>query len=217
MRILIEVPTFDGRISQATWESLWRLDRCGHQVDCKPRTGYGCAMARNRIAADALNGRYDYVLMVDNDIALPADALKNLLEHGADFAMGYYLNRYARGEQRFVCAYDVEAGGWKMHEASELRKLREEGVHAIRVKGGGMGCALIKAEVFERVGFPWFEWKDIDRDETFEPDVYQAKDRFTSGGEDIEFCLKLTQAGVDMLLDTRVACGHEFREVKWPS
>lgn len=31
MRILIEVPTYDGRISQATSESLWRLDRCGHE------------------------------------------------------------------------------------------------------------------------------------------------------------------------------------------
>ena len=69
MRILIEVPTYDGRISQATSESLWRLDKCGHEIDYKPRTGYGCDMARNRIAADALSARYDHVLMVDNDIA----------------------------------------------------------------------------------------------------------------------------------------------------
>jgi hypothetical protein len=39
MRILIEVPTYDGRISQATSESLWRLDTGGHEVDYRPRTG----------------------------------------------------------------------------------------------------------------------------------------------------------------------------------
>ena len=102
MRILIEVPTYDGRISQATSESLWRLDTCGHEVDYRPRQGYGCAMARNRIAADALNAHYDFVLMVDNDIALPPDALSRLLGHDCDFALGYYLKRYARGESRLT-------------------------------------------------------------------------------------------------------------------
>ena len=216
MRILIEVPTYDGRISQATSESLWRLDRCGHDVDYKPRTGYGCAMARNRIAADALNARYDYVLMVDNDIALPRDALAKLLEHDADVAMGYYLNRYARGESRLTTAYKAEAGGWKMYEASELRELRDQGATAVPVKGGGMGCALIRADVFRRVEFPWFEWKDIDFDEYFAPSAYECTDKFQSGGEDIEFCIKCRRAGVEMVVDPRVACGHEFREVKWP-
>ena len=215
MRILIEVPTYDGRISQATSESLWRLDRCGHTVDYKPRTGYGCAMARNRIAVDALNARYDCVLMVDNDIALPQDALKNLLEHDADVALGYYLNRYARGESRYTTLYKL-GGGWHMYEASELGELRESGEYAIDVKGGGLGCALIKSEVFERLEFPWFEWKDMGYEDCFAVDVYGCKDRFQSGGEDIEFCNACRDAGIRITADTRVACGHEFREVKWP-
>ncbi len=216
MRILIEVPTYDGRISQATSQSLWRLDRCGHEVDYKPRQGYGCAMARNRIAADALNAHYDYVLMVDNDIELPQDALRNLLEHETDFVMGYYLNRYARGEERFTTLYRLGAG-WKMYAASELRQLRDGGTTRIEVKGGGMGCALIRPSVFERVRFPWFEWTDINRTVIDAEDAYSCYDAFASGGEDINFCNRVTQANIRIYADPRVGCGHEFREVKWPS
>ena len=215
MRILIEVPTYDGRISQATSESLWRLDTCGHEVDYKPRNGYGCAMARNRIAADALNAKYDFVMMVDNDIALPQDALSCLLSHDADFVMGYYLNRYARGENRFTTLYKP-GFTWQMYDASELREMRERGEHRLKVKGGGLGCALIKTSVFERVPFPWFEWTDIKYDQYDAADVYECSDKFMSGGEDINFCNACTNAGIEIIADTRVACGHEFREVKWP-
>ena len=215
MRILIEVPTYDGSISQATSESLWRLDRCGHTVDCKPRTGYGCAMARNRIAADALNAHYDFVLMVDNDIALPHDALANLLEHDVDFVMGYYLNRYARGKSRYTTLYKP-AWNWQMYDMAELREMRENGEHLIQVKGGGMGCSLIRTSVFERIEFPWFEWVDQAREKMDVADAYESRDAFTSGGEDITFCIQCGMAGIPIHADTRVACGHEFREVKWP-
>ena len=216
MRILIEVPTYDGRISQGTWQSLWLLDRCGHAVDCKPRTGYGCDMARNRIAADALNAHYDFVMMVDNDITLPRDALRNLLEHDADFVMGYYLNRYARGGNRYTTLYKV-GYDWQMYDAAELVQLREQGEHRIKVKGGGMGCALLRTSVFERLDFPWFKWTDMAFDRYDAADAYECADKFQSGGEDINFCNRCRDAGIEIFADTRVACGHEFREVKWPS
>ena len=215
MRILIETPTYDGRISQATSQSLWRLDRSGHDVDYRPRQGYGCAMARNRIAADALDAGYDYVLMVDNDIGFEPDALSHLLEHECDFVMGYYLNRYARGERKLVNTYKLGAG-WDMYEADELHALCDTGTHTVRVKGGGMGFALIRASLFERVKFPWFEWADIGRSERRADDVYGLSDAFLSGGEDVNFCNRCADAGVPIYVDTRVACGHEFREVVWP-
>ena len=215
MRILIEVPTYDGRISQATSESLWRLDRCGHDVDYKPRTGYGCGMARNRMAADALNAGYGRLLMVDNDIALPTDALANLLEHDVDMCMGYYLNRYARGKGMYTTLYK-DGHGWQMYSADELRELRDSGEHLIRVKGGGMGCCLFKPQVFRALPFPWFEWTDLARETLNVGDVYACHDAFRSGGEDINFCNLARKHGFQIHADTRVACGHEFREVRWP-
>ena len=213
MRILIEVPTYDGRISMATSQSLWTLDRCGHEVDYKPRQGYGCAMARNRIAADALNAHYDRVLMVDNDIELPPDALANLLDHEHPVVMGWYLNRYARGERRYTTLYKHPSYTWDMYAADELNALREAGTYEIRVKGGGMGCCLIDPVVFQLLEFPWFEWTDLSRDVLDKEDVYSCYDSFQSGGEDINFCNVLTNRGIPIYADTRVACGHEFRTV----
>ena len=215
-RVLIEVPTYDGRIGRCTSESLWRLDLGGHEVDYRARQGYGCAMARNRIAADALNAHYDYVMMVDNDIELPQDALVNLLEDGVDVALGYYLNRYARGEKRLACVFK-RGPGWVMYSGDELHALRDSGAHLIEVAAGGMGCALIRTDLFRRLEFPWFEWTDVSRIPMDVPDVYASRDAFNSGGEDVNFCLSLARAGVDVFCDTRVACGHEFREVVWPS
>ena len=215
MRILIEVPTYDGRISQATSQSLWTLDKCGHTVDYKSRTGYGCAMARNRIAADALNARYDFVMMVDNDIALPTDALGNLLEHDADVTLGYYLNRNIVGDRKLTTLYRL-GDGWDMYDDAELAELREQGEYAIEVKGGGLGCALIKPSVFGLLGFPWFRWTDLARTASEKPNVYECSDEFNSGGEDINFCNFCREVGIDIIADTRVACGHEFRRVEWP-
>ena len=215
MRILIEVPTYDGRISRATSESLWRLDCGGHDVDYKPRQGYGCGMARNRIAADALNAHYDYVLMVDNDIELPPDALVHLLEHRQPIVMGWYLNRYARGGGSLTTLYRV-GYTWDMYTASELLDLRDAGEHLIRVKGGGMGCCLFVSDLFNHLPFPWFEWTDNGRDELDVADAYACHDAFQSGGEDINFCNLATSHGIPIHADTRVACGHEFREVRWP-
>lgn len=217
MRILIEVPTYDGRISRATSESLWRLDQCGHEVDYHPRQGYGCAMARNRIAADALNADYDRVLMVDNDIELPTDALAHLLEHDKFVVMGYYLNRYARGERRYTTLYKPGDGIWEMYSADELRAMRDAGETLVTVRGGGMGCCLIKTHLFRQLRFPWFEWTDTSRDELRVDSVYDCHDAFHSGGEDINFCNLLARRGIPIYADVRVACGHEFREVVWPT
>ncbi len=169
-------------------------------------------MARNRIAADALNARYDYVLMVDNDIELPQDALRNLLEHDKLIVLGWYLNRYARGESRYVCLYK-RLFDWQMFTADELRTLRENGETLIRAKGGGLGCALINTALFRMLPFPWFEWTDLMREELDANDVYQCHDAFTSGGEDINFCNLVRNSGMTIYADTRVACGHEFRTV----
>lgn len=215
MRILIEVPTYDGSISRATSESLWRLDRGGHDVDYRPRAGYGCAMARNRIAADALNAGYDYVMMVDNDIELPHDALTLLLEDGVDIVVGAYLNRYARGERKKTCLFK-QGPIWEMYEADELRALCDGGQNLVHVSAAGLGCALIKTDVFERLPFPWFEWTDVTRFKTSADSVYSLTDTFNSGGEDVNFCIAANKAGIHTYADTRVMCGHEFREVVWP-
>lgn len=214
-RVLVGIPTFDGRVGRSTWESLWRLDRAGCEVDCIAKAGYGVAMARNRIASDALDGGYDWLLMVDDDVSLPRDALANLLSHDVDVCMGWYLNRYAIGGGRLACLFR-DTPSLTMYTARELLVMRDSGTHLVRVRGGGMGCCLVRASVLRGLPFPWFAWTDHGRPERSLPDAYACTDGIASTGEDVAFCELLRRGGIPIHADARVACGHEFREVRWP-
>ena len=88
MKILIAIPTFE-TIYPDTYRSVWNLDKGGHEVIFDSVKGYDCATARNKIAQKALDAGADYVLMVDNDVVLPQDALMRLLEDVSAASVGW--------------------------------------------------------------------------------------------------------------------------------
>ena len=75
MKILIAVPTFEN-ITPDTFRSIYGLNQAGCECVFNFIRGYDCAAARNNIAREALNVQADYVLMVDNDVVLPYNALR---------------------------------------------------------------------------------------------------------------------------------------------
>ena len=202
MKILIAVPTFEN-IYPDTYKSIYQLDIGDHDVIFDFVRGYDCAHARNAIAQEAIDESADYVLMVDNDVVLPPDALMNLLEHNEQVVLGFYAIRNKKQQ------YDGRASVFKTGEvdfkkafsAQEMTKYREAGITALPVHGGGMGCALIKTSVFERLEFPWFSW-------------VQYKDKRVLG-EDLYFCDKCNNNGITVYVDPRVCCGHMLRYVCW--
>ena len=213
LRILIAVPTFEN-IFPDTYKSIWNLDRGEHTADFEFVRGYDCATARNRIARIALDGKYDYVFMVDNDVVLPKDALRNLLEDPVEVCLGYYAHRGEKNEytgRQNVCRYLNELGfpHWNYpfeseYTAEELQALKEKGEKKIRIHGGGMGCALINTDVFERTEYPWYDW--VNKPDPNEPML----------SEDLFFCERCKQAQIPVYTDVRVGCGHVLRKVQWP-
>ena len=197
MRLLIAVPYITKAHDPPCNPSIDALDKCGMRWEYHVRTGYGVDMQRNRIAAKALADGFDWLLMVDADVILPEDALANLLEHDADVCMGWYLNRH--GNEQRTCLYGI-GRGWSYYEADDLREKRENGAYTLRVKGGGMGCCLIRTDVFDVLKFPWFVWSDVRFD--------RSTGKVESCGEDIDFCGKCEQAGIPIYADTRVECEH---------
>jgi GT2 family glycosyltransferase len=210
MRILIAVPTFEN-IYPDTFKSIYDLDVSGVDAAFEFVRGYDCATARNRIARLALDGNYDYAFMVDNDVVLPKDALKNLLEDADDVCLGFYAHRGPdnlyngrtcacrlydeKGEKYFHYPLESEYTG------EELRQMREAGQYKVRIHGSGMGCALIKTSVFKKLKYPWFDWV-----------------HYTSGkmlGEDLYFCEACRKNGIKIYTDTRVNCGHLLRHIQF--
>lgn len=207
MKILIAVPTFE-TIYPDTYKSIFDLDKGGHEVLFEFVRGYDCATARNSIAQKALDLETDYVLMVDNDVVLPKDALVTLLDEPKDVCLGYYAHRDTDNVYRGrTCVCKL---GWFNYPleseftAAELRELRDSGQNKIEIHGGGMGCALIRTEMFRKLSYPWYDW------------VNYADSHRGMLSEDLYFCEKCKNGNVKIFTDTRVGCGHLLRRVQWP-
>ncbi len=210
MRILIAVPTFES-IYPDTFKAIYDLDVSGHDVAFEFVRGYDCATARNKIVRLALERGVDYVLMVDNDVILPKDALVNLLDDQKDVCLGYYAHRDTDNIYRgrtCVCKLLTDGGvRYKNYPlaseytAEEIAALKEKGEYKLRIHGGGMGCAFIKTDVFNRTKYPWYDWAN-----------------YKDGGmlsEDLYFCENCRKNSIQIYTDTRVNCGHMLRHVQF--
>lgn len=200
MKILIAVPTYE-TIQPATFKSIYGLDKCGHWVVFDYVTGYDVATARNNIANEAKAECADYVLMVDNDVKIPSDALRNLLEDPVDVCLGFYAHRWGNvyDGRTNVCRLG-EYNYTDMYNMDEIKALREQGTIREKIHGGGLGCALIRTDVFDRIAFPYFRWTH-----------YQDGNVL---GEDLNFCERCKEQDIPIYVDARVGCAHLFRNYK---
>lgn len=210
MNILIAVPTFEN-IYPDTFKSIYDLDKAGYDVCFEYVRGYDCATARNRIAQEALDKKVDWVLMVDNDVVLPNDALVNLLDEPKEVCLGYYAHRdddnIYRG-RTCVCKLQKETGARYFnypleseYTAEELKRLKDSGEYKVRIHGGGMGCAFIKTSIFEKIEYPWYDWVN-----------YKHRGMLS---EDLYFCEQCKKHSIPIYTDTRVNCGHMLRHVQF--
>ena len=210
MKILIAIPTFEN-IYPDTYRSVWNLDKADHEVDFEFIRGYDCATARNKIIITAQDRKADYVLMVDNDVVLPKDALINLLDDPKEVTLGSYAHRDSdnlfRGRTCICRLYDEKGDPYfnyplaSEYTSEEMKAMRERGEFKVLIHGGGMGCAFIKTDVFQRTQYPWYDWVN-----------YKSRAMLS---EDLFFCENCRKNGIKIYTDTRVRCGHLLRHIQY--
>ena len=214
MRILVAVPTFE-TIYADTYKSIWDLDKGGHEVLFESVRGYDVATARNRIAQKAMDLNADFLLSVDNDVVLPKNTLTLLLEDAKEVCLGFYAHRNADNRyngRTCICKLKDENGNEYYHypleseyTVTEMADMAESGESKIAVHGGGMGCSLIRTDVFRRLSYPWYDWVN-----------YGDANRGMLS-EDLYFCALCRTAGIQIYADVRAGCGHMFRYIQWPN
>lgn len=188
MKILIAVPTFE-TITPECFKAIYDL-KSEHELRFDFVKGYDCAEARNRIADKALDGGYDYVLMVDSDTIIPENTLDLLLEKPVDICLGVCPRKNTKeGKSALI---KKECRGF---EESWLYKNLPEG--RFEVKAGGFACALIRTEVFRIVQKPWFRYAIWDDGNVLSEDFY--------------FCNNAGFEHLTIEADARVRCGHLAR------
>ena len=196
-KILIAIPTFEN-ILPDTFKSIYGLqipDDCVCQFDFVK--GYDCAKARNDIAKEALKYEFNYVLMVDSDMIIPDNTLVSMLRMPADICLGVYPRKntssgqtecFKMGQKNYIDVYTYD-------------ELDQYDNSFVQIKGGGLGCALIKTDVFEKIVFPYFKYVVYDNGDVLSEDNY--------------FCSKATAAEYKIFMDTNVRCGHSIRGFQW--
>ena len=197
MTVLACVPTYE-TITTETYKALWNLSCGDHELMFDTVKGYDCALARIKACEMARDYGVEWLLMVDSDTVPPPDALDNMLSHGVDVVLGYYQFK-VKGEGH-TCLW--REGGWSdLYMADELHAMADSGIDLVQVHGGGLGCCLLRVSVLDRLPYPWFKWV--------------VREDGTETGEDVFFCDLLRSAGVAIFADTRVACGHAYRDTHW--
>lgn len=201
-RVLICVPTYEN-IMPDTFKAIYDMEKpC--PTDFEFVRGYDVATARNNCAQLMLDGDYTHLMLVDNDVTPPKDALANLLGDDLDVVSGYYAHRNKSNDpspltnvcKRGELNYSMQYSG------DELRAELAKGNTVIRIHGGGMGCILIKRHVFERIAYPWYDW------------VNYRDPNHSMLSEDLFFCERCKQNQIRIYVDTRVGCGHMFRYIQ---
>jgi hypothetical protein len=76
--------------------------------------------------------------------------------------------------------------------------LELEGNDIIEIDGTGAGCLLIKMDVFDKIHYPWFEFK-----------YRQICGKWEHIGEDLYFFRKLQDVGIKIYCDPAIRCIHE--------
>lgn len=196
-KILIAVPTFE-TIAPETFRSIYGI-QSEHILAFDYCKGYDCAKSRCQIAKEAISGGFDYVLMVDSDIIVPPGVLDFLLSDPVDVCVGVYPRKNTTNKEtelfRFTEKDFTERFG--SDEINEYVNL----VNRIPIKGSGLGCALIKTEVFSKIPFPWFKYVTYDDGSVL--------------SEDLFFSDQLRKHGITMYADPRVRCGHLTRNFQY--
>lgn len=189
-KILIAIPTFEN-IMPETFKSIYDLNSCGNELCFEFVRGYDCARARNNIVQKALSGGFDYILMVDSDVVIPSDTLKNMLEHPTEICLGLCPRKNTTNGT--TCIYKM--GQVNYQDAYTYYNLPKG--NRLIVHGGGMACALIKVDIFKDLQYPYFK--------------YVTYNNGSELSEDLYFCSQAKANGYNIFVDTRVRCGHATR------
>ena len=185
-RILIGIPT-NKYIEPETMKAIYDLEVPeGYTTEFQFFYGYQIDQIRNLIAEWAKH--YDYLFSVDSDIVMPKDTLTKMISADKDIISGLYIQRIPNTHTLEI--YKDHLGGCINIPYEEV-----EGRGVFEIAACGMGCALIKGEVFRKLEYPHFYYQSaINHRNTISEDVY--------------FCKKTRDNGFTIWADETIRCDH---------
>ena len=185
MKIAICVPCRDSVMSGFAFDLANMVGYVSRNTDIKltllQMPGTLIFTQREKLAEEALADGAEAVLWIDSDMRFPANTLEVMLSRKVPI-LG--VNATTRREPIIPTAGQLEMNG----DVATFRKVESRGKQGIeQVTAVGFGVTLVKSQVFKEIPKPWFNiiWKD-------DGDII---------GEDVHFCVKALDYGIETYVD----------------
>lgn len=176
----------------------------GHLIDSDPAVNI--AEKRNRAVRTAIDGNYDYLLFIGDDVYPPIETIHRMLlrmRHGAKAVTGVYWTKSIQPEPYIFRGYQRGAFfDWKVGDY-------------IEVDWAGCDCLMLDVASLKAISEPWFSL-DYTMSESAE-----IRDQVGGSGaaairaalntEDLYFYGRWKAAGFKLMCDTSIQCLHEDR------
>lgn len=183
MKLMIAVPAYDTmrhEFVKSLTALVKRLTLDGVNFDVDICSGTLAHVARDRLAAAAIGGGYDWVLWLDSDMVFDEELLYDLQFAHKDFVTGICRSRrYPFCSCVFSCLDPLE----------RVELIPRD---TFKIAGCGFACVLMKTEILATVRKAFKS--------CFLPTVEL--------GEDLAFCLRAHAVGYQMFAEPGVQLGH---------
>lgn len=197
MKVTACITTRDGKPDWIVYRRLSEAAKYAakHDIEvdtCVSADAYSVAVCRNRaVAAFLQDPSATHLFFLDNDVHIQEDALTLLAGMDAPIAAGCYPS------------FKTPPRTYSLHKP--YITVQKDGVWYLQwwqgprdVDAAGTGCMLIRRDVLEYLGYPWFVWREWLEDDG---EVHRLSD-------DIDFCRRATEAGFNIKAHGNVRCGH---------
>ena len=203
-RVLIGITTAE-TVAHEVMESIYNLDVPENiEVVLRIIHAYNVADGRNDLVNIMFAENCDYLFFVDNDVILPKNALVDLYNMKWYFSVGTYPRKEEdtlKNPDPWTTLYWHEEANKTCYCPKFLPFSQLHTGYITPVDCCGLGCALIKRELFQMIEQPWFFFAHEGSPAQGNIDAYCI-------GEDMWFCRKCIMAGVQIWAHGSVICGH---------
>lgn len=191
IRICTGIPVNDSISPLFFSTMLLRMEEWTQAFDITPviETTFPIDEARNIIAKTAIDYECDYIFFIDSDTLIQKGQLERLLSWNKDAITGI---SYMKVSPYFPLIR--EKVGYRLYLPIEPKS---SGTELINIDGAGFGCFLVRTSVFDKIEYPWFQFK-----------YFKHGDNWRRIGEDLYFCEQLKNAKIDIYCDPTVQCRH---------
>lgn len=183
MKLMVAVPTHDYHhyeFTRCLIKLIQKLESEGIEYEVCMQGGTLVYMARDDIAADAVNRKFDWVLWLDADMVFDDDLFDRLLATGKQLVTGVY---HARRPPYGSCIF------YKVNPVDRVTTYPKE---IFRIDGCGFGCMLTDVNVLAAV------YRNFGNCFLPSPEL----------GEDLEFCKRARKLGYKIWCEPNIQCGH---------